>query len=126
MTPRSARDMLAMAVAVAAGLAVPAGSARAFEGATGCAHPQGQAARLVCSDPGLRALDLELAGLVERADAETRGVDGDTGRRLAPVEDEHRQWLRGERDACPDAACLAVRYRERIDRVRDRWSEALD
>ncbi len=80
---------------------------------------------IVCQDAGLRQLDGELAGLVDRVRRETAGVDGETGRSIDPVAAEQRRWRQATMARCHDAACLNAAYRSRIDAVRTRWAEAL-
>lgn len=81
--------------------------------------------RMVCRSPSLSALDDRMRALFERIDAETRGVDGDTGATRSPFADEHRAWMMGVRNRCTTEACLQSAYRRRIADVETRWKDAL-
>lgn len=91
----------------------------------GCAAAATPVDRLVCRSPSLAALDDRLRSLFARIDAETRGVEGESGTPRAPFADEHRAWMTGVRDRCTTEACLQSAYRQRIADVETRWKDAL-
>lgn len=72
----------------------------------------------ICSDPGLAALDRQMAAQYARAFADAspdqRAILRDTARRFYAY-----------RDNCPTSACISDAYNERLDEIRDimegRW-----
>jgi uncharacterized protein len=91
--------VLAVLFPVAAGAAGPSFN---------CKYAKKPAERAVCHDAELSALDLELAGLNNRAKLELAPGDG------RAVKKEQRDWLL-DRNACGASfGCLENSYRERI------------
>lgn len=78
----------------------------------------------ICADPELSRLDSEMNRLYRQIQAETAGVDGDTGRRVDPIAAEQKRWLDG-RNECRDVACLRGAYQQRIAQMRRDWPDAL-
>jgi uncharacterized protein YecT (DUF1311 family) len=76
-----------------------------------CAEAASTAQRLICSDRGLAALDVETAALYRRARANV--VD------TAPLADEQSAWLI-RRDRCASAECIRESYAQRRAEI-GRW-----
>jgi uncharacterized protein YecT (DUF1311 family) len=76
-----------------------------------CAGAAGQAQQIICADPGLAAMDVEIAALYTKA--RTDAVD------TAPLADEQSAWL-DRRDHCTDAGCLHQSYAQRRAEI-GRW-----
>jgi len=76
-----------------------------------CAGAAGQAQRIICANPGLAAMDVEVAALYRRARSNV--VD------TAPLADEQSAWLY-RRDRCGDAGCLRQSYAQRRAEI-GRW-----
>jgi uncharacterized protein YraI len=73
-----------------------------------CAAATTQSESRICRDPGLRALDRDLAVLYN---ARRQGLSDASGKSLR---DNQLRWL-AERNKCgSDVGCLTIRYRERI------------
>lgn len=113
----------AFAVAVMLAMAPMAG---ANEGKNSCSGAQSKTDWLVCRDMDLADMDQEMRGLFVRIEAETAGVDGETGQRIDPFADEHLKWVAEVRNKCPDVACLKAAYTARLADVKKRWAEALN
>jgi uncharacterized protein YecT (DUF1311 family) len=82
-----------------------------------CAKAAGQVEKLICSDPGLAALDVELARLYGAVSAQT------TGRKLKALRAYQRGWIKGRNDcwkavAVGVRACVEASYRDRIQELR--------
>lgn len=77
-----------------------------------CASARSRGEIAVCGDPGLAALDRQMAadfsGALRDADPQTRDLLRSTGRRFL-----------GYRDQCPSSACIAQTYRGRMREIRD-------
>ncbi|MET0611475.1 hypothetical protein [Pseudomonas caspiana] len=80
---------------------------------------------IACSSESLRAQDNKMLSLVEDVRAETKGVDGETGKALDPMGAQQKEWRNALARACNDAACLSVAYAARIAAIHKEWSEAL-
>ncbi|WP_366929712.1 lysozyme inhibitor LprI family protein [uncultured Thiodictyon sp.] len=73
-----------------------------------CAAATTQSESAICRDPGLCALDRDLAALYS---TRRQGLPDASSKSLR---DSQRRWL-AERNKCgSDVGCLATRYRERI------------
>lgn len=77
-----------------------------------CGRVTGRVLRLICADPSLAALDRRMSSQFYAALA-----DGDGGTRTA-LRASRDRFLRF-RDRCPDAACIAQSYRDRMAEIRD-------
>ena len=82
-----------------------------------CAAAINQAERVICADPGLSALDAQIASLYRRAKANA----ADEGGTLAS---EQSAWLY-QRNRCADAGCIRESYAERRAEI-GRWLESGD
>ncbi|WP_407315368.1 hypothetical protein [Pseudomonas sp. nanlin1] len=80
---------------------------------------------IACSSESLRAQDNKMLSLVEDVRAETKGVDGETGKALDPMGAQQKEWRDALAHACNDAACLSVAYAARIAAIHKEWSQAL-
>lgn len=71
-----------------------------------CAAAQTATEKLICSDPGLSALDLRMARLfaAERADPA----------KASAVLADQRKWIADDRNKCADTDCLRAAYQSRI------------
>jgi len=69
-----------------------------------CEGAAGEAQRIICTNPGLAALDVQIAALYRRARA--NAVD------TSAVADEQSAWLY-RRNSCADAGCIRQSYAER-------------
>jgi uncharacterized protein YecT (DUF1311 family) len=76
-----------------------------------CAGAAGEAQRIICANPGLAAMDVQVAALYRKA----RANAADT----ASLADEQTAWLY-RRDRCADAGCLRESYAERRAEI-GRW-----
>jgi uncharacterized protein len=81
-----------------------------------CEGAAGQAQRIICADPGLAALDVEIAALYRRARANVVDTSG--------LADEQSAWLL-RRDRCGDAGCLRASYAQRRAEI-GRWMGGAD
>ncbi|KAA0121615.1 hypothetical protein CIW48_22730 [Methylobacterium sp. P1-11] len=90
-----------------------------------CAAARGRIETLVCADPGLSKLDDELKALFDQIEGETRGTDGETGKRIDAFGEDHARWRERVRDACADTACLRQVYAARIEQARRDWRQTL-
>ena len=78
-----------------------------------CSKASGQVEELICSDPELAALDVELARLYRAVSAQT------TGQKLKTLRTYQRGWIKGRNDCWKAVgvgvrACVEVSYRDRI------------
>lgn len=73
-----------------------------------CEKASTQAERLICSDAELSALDAQMMALYQRL-AEIQSDDS--------LKKEQRKWIKEDRDTCPDARCMALFYRSRINKL---------
>lgn len=112
--PRAAFGFAAFALLALAGTAQAAG----FD----CKRARSTVEISVCADPELSRMDSEMNALYREIQAETAGVDGETGRRIDPLAAEQQRWL-GRRNACADRACLQHAYRERLAQMKREWSQ---
>jgi uncharacterized protein len=117
----AANEATAAAVQTAVALASRAPAPSADSGAGGeavvsgpsfdCARAGTPPERAICADPGLAALDLELARLY----GDARAAVGDAG--AEALRANQREWMR-RRDACgADAFCINAQMEERIARL---------
>ena len=77
-----------------------------------CARGQSRSERLVCSSGSLAALDRQMSSHYYSALAEG---DGGTRRALRRSRDRFLAY----RERCPNEACIAQAYRDRMDEIRD-------
>lgn len=112
----ASRAGAALALLAVAGLAQAAG----FD----CRRARTTVEKTICADAGLSRLDSEMNALYRQIRAETRGVDGETGRPVDPLAAENARWLEG-RNQCRDAACIRSAYEQRIAQLRRDWAQAL-
>jgi len=110
------RACAALALLAVAGLSQAAG----FD----CRRARTQVEKTICADAELSRLDSEMNALYQQIRAETRGVDGETGRQVDPIAAENARWLAG-RNECRDAACIRSAYQQRIAQMRRDWGDAL-
>ena len=95
------------ATGLAAALACSAFTTLAQAASFSCDKAQTPVERLVCATPELSDLDEYLGRYYAGARASQAHAD-------ACVVADQRQWLRGVRDACKDAACLRTAYLQRL------------
>ena len=77
-----------------------------------CARARSRSERKVCSSPDLAERDRRMSSIYYSALAES---DGATRRRLRASRDRFLRY----RENCPNAACIAQGYEDRIDEIRD-------
>jgi uncharacterized protein YecT (DUF1311 family) len=82
-----------------------------------CSKAAGQVEHLICSDPELAALDVELARLYQAVSAEV------AGRELKRLRTYQRGWIKGRNDCWKAVgvgvrACVEASYRDRIRELR--------
>lgn len=77
-----------------------------------CRRARSSSERMVCASDRLAALDREMAALYE--EMLDRG-----GRRTREELRASRDRFLGFRDGCPNEACVAQAYRDRMDEIRD-------
>ena len=82
-----------------------------------CSKASGQVEELICSDPELAALDVELARLYRVVSAQT------TGQKLKTLRTYQRGWIKGRNDCWKAVgvgvrACVELSYRDRIRELR--------
>ena len=77
-----------------------------------CARARSRSERMVCSSPDLAERDRRMSSIYYSALAES---DGATRRRLRASRDRFLRY----RENCPNAACIAQGYEDRIDEIRD-------
>jgi uncharacterized protein YecT (DUF1311 family) len=78
-----------------------------------CSKASGQVEKLICSDPDLAALDLELARFYRVVSAQT------PGQKLKTLRTYQRGWIKGRNDCWKAVgvgvrACVELSYRDRI------------
>ncbi|MCD4501808.1 lysozyme inhibitor LprI family protein [Chromobacterium vaccinii] len=100
---------MAAAAACLSLAAVPAQSA-----GFNCAYAKLKVEKMICADAELSALDSELAKRFTAIQDETKGIDGDTGKRLDPYGKEQVRWLKEVRNKCEDALCVRDAYKRRL------------
>lgn len=90
----------------------PEGAAATTQPSFNCRHARTRGEIAVCRDPGLAALDRQMAGQYYRAIAVA-----DRGQRatLTATRDSFLRY----RDRCPNDACIAETYRGRMREIRD-------
>lgn len=106
----------ALALLAVAGLSQAAG----FD----CRRARTPVEKMICADAELSRLDSEMNDLYRQIRAETRGVDGESGREVDPIAAENARWLEG-RNECRDPACIRSAYQQRIAQMRRDWAQAL-
>jgi uncharacterized protein len=74
-----------------------------------CAKAKTKIDKLVCGDPKLSELDEKLSGLYKKA-LELSPVSEDS-------KEQQRDWVKGSRNTCKDAACLEEAYTSRISEL---------
>lgn len=84
-------------------VAASSSSAQSFN----CAKAQTPVEKMICADAGLRELDEHLGRYFGAARATVAGAE-------ACLQADQREWLKGTRDACKDAACLRQAYLARL------------
>ncbi|HET9427069.1 MAG TPA: hypothetical protein VFO69_01785 [Allosphingosinicella sp.] len=77
-----------------------------------CAQGRSRSERMVCSSPDLAERDRRMSSIYYSALAES---DGSTRRRLRASRDRFLRY----RERCPNAACIAQAYEDRIHEIRD-------
>jgi uncharacterized protein YecT (DUF1311 family) len=82
-----------------------------------CSKASSQVEELLCSDPELAALDVELARLYKAVSAQT------TGQKLKTLRTYQRGWIKGRNDCWKAVgagarACVEASYRDRIRELR--------
>lgn len=77
-----------------------------------CTKAGTAAEKMVCADAELSRLDEALGNIYAEARAQSADADAET------IKSEHRAWLRDNRAACPDSACLKSVYESRIRVLR--------
>ncbi|MCD0491068.1 hypothetical protein LQD23_01990 [Chromobacterium violaceum] len=100
---------MAAAAACLSFAAVPAQSA-----GFNCVYAKLAVEKMICADAELSALDSELAKRFTAIQDETKGVDGDTGKRLDPYGKDQVRWLKEVRNKCEDALCVRDAYKKRL------------
>jgi uncharacterized protein len=97
-------------------------SAHADEAGPGfdCATASTKVEKKICSNKELSSLDLKLSQVYQQAQAETAGVDGETGEKVDPVATEQAQWL-NTRNRCKSTQCLTRLYKKRIKHIETHW-----
>lgn len=86
-----------------------------------CAAAKSRIEKTICGDEELSRLDSRLNEVFLEAQAETAGVDGETGRRVNPVGKEQRRWVQRVRAKCGNATCLKAAYEKRIADIEKNW-----
>jgi uncharacterized protein len=71
-----------------------------------CTKAATKSEKLICADPQVSAADEQLAELYRRILEQSSDKDG--------LKKEQRNWIKTQRDACPDAACMLKAYQARI------------
>lgn len=89
-------------------VASPAFASPSFD----CRRARSRSERMVCGDASLAALDREMSARFYAA------LDG-AGRRTRNALRDSRDRFLAYRDRCPDEACVAEAYRDRMDEIRD-------
>ena len=85
-----------------------------------CSKASGQVEELICADPELAALDVEMARLYQAVSAEA------TGQEMKTLRTDQRGWIKGRND-CWKAVGVSVRecveasYRDRIRELRSQF-----
>ncbi|WP_156183748.1 lysozyme inhibitor LprI family protein [Chromobacterium sp. LK1] len=79
-----------------------------------CAYAKLEVEKMICADAELSSLDSELAKRFTAIQDETKGIDGDTGKRLDPYGKEQARWLKEVRNKCEDALCVRDAYKKRL------------
>lgn len=75
----------------------------------------------ICADPTLSDLDSELKRVFDFAQAETAGVNAETGERSDPVAKEQKAWIKNIRNKCKTFSCLKQAYVSRIEQIKRNW-----
>ncbi|WP_303048756.1 lysozyme inhibitor LprI family protein [Luteibacter sp. 22Crub2.1] len=83
--------------------------APAFAASFDCSKASSQAERLVCSDPGLSAIDARMSDAYKSA---LNAAEEASKPRLLV---EQRHWIRYVRDVCETSDCLQAAYTRRIE-----------
>jgi uncharacterized protein len=73
-----------------------------------CAKAATKSEKLICADPQVSAADEQLAEVYRRVLEQLSDFDKDG------LKKEQRNWIKTQRDACPDAACMLKAYQARI------------
>lgn len=81
----------------------------AFSPSFDCERASIGSERLICSDRGLAALDVEMMSVYERL------ADGNPDKKA--LLDEQISWMKNKRDTCSTTECMADAYRSRIEEM---------
>ena len=76
-----------------------------------CAKSKTKTEKLICANPKLSDLDEKVSALDEKV-LELSPVPEDS-------KEQQREWVKGERDTCKDAACLEQAYASRISDLEE-------
>jgi hypothetical protein len=87
--------------------------------------PYQRAEKIINASPRLRQLDDDMKSLYRQIEAETMGIDGETGQPINPISAEQISWENSVRNQCESAACIEKAYIERIEQMKKNWKEAL-
>ncbi len=90
-----------------------------------CDKPDDDIEKMICISPELTKLEEDMDALYRQIEAETAGVDGETGKPINRVKDEQMIWINTIRNQCKSASCLEDAYRKRTERMRETWKDAL-
>jgi uncharacterized protein len=71
-----------------------------------CAKAATKSEKLVCADPQVSAADEQLAEVYRRVLEQSRDKEN--------LKKEQRNWVKTQRDVCPDAPCILKAYQARI------------
>jgi uncharacterized protein len=85
-----------------------------------CTEAKTKVEKRICDNAELSALDQKLSEVYAEAQAETAGIDGETGERIDPLAKEQKIWLR-TRNQCKSNACLHSTYIKRIKYIETHW-----
>lgn len=88
-----------------------------------CTKAKKNVEKLICADAYLSKLDSDLNQVFNEAQAETAGINGDTGEQSDPLGTEEKLWLSNIRNKCKDTACLIRAYEHRIKNIKLDWLE---
>lgn len=83
-----------------------------------CAKAEAPIEKLICSDETVSKLDVDLAGVYKAAMEKVDNKD--------EFKYQQRNWLKGKRNACKDAACLAQVYQARISELANLATPVVD
>jgi hypothetical protein len=87
--------------------------------------PYQRAEKMINASPKLRQLDDDMKSLYRQIEAETMGVDGETGEFINPISGEQINWENSVRNQCESSTCIEKAYIERMEQMRKNWKDAL-